>query len=60
MTILKIITGVVILVDLVSLTLMWIINTREITKTRENIKNKKFTIVYKPIDTNIEEEIEVL
>lgn len=60
MTILKIITGAVILVDLVSLTLMWIINIREITKTRENIKNKKFTIAYKPIDTNIEEEIEVL
>lgn len=60
MTILKLITGVVILVDLVSLTLMWLINIGEIRKTRESIKNKKFTIVYKPIDTNIEEEIEVL
>jgi hypothetical protein len=60
MTILKVITGVVILVDLVSLTLMWLINIREIRKTRESIKNKKFTIAYKPIDTNIEEEIEVL
>lgn len=60
MTILKVITGVVILVDLVSLTLMWLINIGEIRKARESIKNKKFTIVYKPIDTNIEEEIEVL